>query len=154
MKKKLPLPHLKVEVEGSSELDPQKLTFPVVGIGSSAGGLVALEIFFRNVPLRNGIAFVIVQHLDPTHKGIMVELLQRYTDMEVVQVSDRLPIEKDHIYVIPPNKEMYSLVFSEKEVSASYGRWFVVKIMPYRTQENRIVGLVITFTDITTAKKL
>jgi len=84
----------------------------------------------------------------------MVELLQRYTDMEVVQVSDRLPIEKDHIYVIPPNKEMYSLVFSEKEVSASYGRWFVVKIMPYRTQENRIVGLMITFTDITTAKKL
>ena len=109
MKKKLPHPHLSVETDGSSELHPQKLTFPVVGIGSSAGGLEALEIFFKNVPLRNGIAFVIVQHLDPTHKGIMVELLQRYTDMEVVQVSDRLPIEKDHVYVIPPNKEMFML---------------------------------------------
>src|SRR4051812_21811243 len=56
---------------------------PVVGIGASAGGLEALEAFLRHVPPASGIAFVIVQHLDPTHKGMMVELLQRVTVMPV-----------------------------------------------------------------------
>jgi two-component system CheB/CheR fusion protein len=80
--------------------------FPIVGIGASAGGLEALEIFLRNVPAGSGIAFVIVQHLDPTHKGIMVELLQRATAMKVVQVTDRLAVEPDRVYVIPPNRDM------------------------------------------------
>ena len=81
-------------------------SFPIVGIGSSAGGLEALEIFLKNIPLKSGMAFVIVQHLDPTHKGIMVELLQRVTDLDVVQVTDCLRIEPDHVYLIPPNKDM------------------------------------------------
>ncbi len=106
MKKVLPTSNLKVKAKGSGVLHPPELTFPVVGIGSSAGGLETLEIFLKNVPPQSGIAFVIVQHLDPTHKGIMVELLQRVTDMEVVQVSDRLHIEINHVYVIPPNKDM------------------------------------------------
>ncbi len=53
--------------------------FPIVGIGASAGGLEALELFLKHVPEGSGMAFVIVQHLDPTHKGMMVELLQRTT---------------------------------------------------------------------------
>ena len=81
-------------------------SFPIVGIGASAGGLEALEIFLKNVPLKSGIAFVIVQHLDPTYKDMMVELRQRVTVIPVVQVSDRLKIEADHVYVIPPNKDM------------------------------------------------
>ena len=81
-------------------------SFPIVGIGASAGGLEALEVFLKNVPLKSGIAFVIVQHLDPTHKDMMVELLQRVTAIPLVQVSDRLKIESDHVYVIPPNKDM------------------------------------------------
>ena len=81
-------------------------SFPIVGIGSSAGGLEALELFLKNIPPKCGMAFVIVQHLDPTHKGIMVELLQRVTELPVRQVSDCLRIEPDHIYVIPPNKDM------------------------------------------------
>jgi chemotaxis methyl-accepting protein methylase len=81
-------------------------TFPVVGIGASAGGLEALELFLKNVPTGSGMAFVIVQHLDPTHKGIMVELLQRATAMKVVQVGDRMKVEPDQVYVIPPNKDM------------------------------------------------
>ncbi len=80
--------------------------FPVVGIGASAGGLEALEVFLRSVPAGSGIAFVIVQHLDPTHKGIMVELLQRATAMTVVQVRDRMKVEPDWVYVIPPNRDM------------------------------------------------
>jgi two-component system CheB/CheR fusion protein len=81
-------------------------TFPIVGIGASAGGLEALELFLKNVPLRSGMAFVIVQHLDPTHKGLMAELLQRATPMKVMQVKDRTRVQADCVYVIPPNKDM------------------------------------------------
>jgi len=80
--------------------------FPIVGIGASAGGLEALELFLANVPQESGTAFVIVQHLDPTHKGIMPELLQRTTVMEVFQARDRLQVRPDCVYVIPPNKDM------------------------------------------------
>ncbi len=80
--------------------------FPVVGIGASAGGLEALALFLAKVPAGSGMAFVIVQHLDPTHKGIMAELLQRTTTMQVVQVKDRTRVQPDCVYVIPPNKDM------------------------------------------------
>ena len=80
--------------------------FPIVGIGASAGGLEALELFLRNVLPESGMAFVIVQHLDPTHKGMMVELLQRATAMKVIQVTDRTRVQPDCVYVIPPNKDM------------------------------------------------
>ena len=85
---------------------PAGISFPVVGIGASAGGLEALEHFLSRVPKNNGMAFVIVQHLDPTRKGIMPELLQRTTDMKVIQVKDRTLIQPDRVYVIPPNKDM------------------------------------------------
>lgn len=77
--------------------------FPIVGIGASAGGLEALEQFFGSTPKDSGMAFVVIQHLDPTHVGILPELLQRTTAMQVVQVSDRLPVKPDHVYVIPPS---------------------------------------------------
>lgn len=80
--------------------------FPIVGIGASAGGLEALELFFQNVPEASGMAYIIVQHLDPTHKGIMAELLQRSTKMPVLQITDDLVVQKNHVYVIPPNKDL------------------------------------------------
>jgi two-component system, chemotaxis family, CheB/CheR fusion protein len=80
--------------------------FPIVGIGASAGGLEALEQFLRHLPEKCGMAFVIVQHLDPTHKGIMAELLQRTTGMEVYQVRGRMRVKPNCVYVIPPNKDM------------------------------------------------
>ncbi len=58
-----------------------------------SGGLEALGLFLKNTPPESGIAIVIVQHLDPTHKGIMVELLQRATTMKVFQVKDRMKVE-------------------------------------------------------------
>ena len=82
------------------------VSFPIVGIGASAGGLEALEQFLGHVPPGSGMAFVIVQHLDPTHKGIMSELLQRVTHMKVRQVKDRTRVRPDCVYVIPPNKDM------------------------------------------------
>jgi two-component system CheB/CheR fusion protein len=85
---------------------PAGVSFPIVGIGASAGGLEALEQFLGHVPKQSGMAFVIVQHLDPTHKGIMPELLQRATGMRVIQVKDRTPVRPDFVYVIPPNRDM------------------------------------------------
>jgi two-component system CheB/CheR fusion protein len=106
MNKELSSPLKTKKIEGTSYTGAGETSFPVVGMGASAGGLEALEIFLKNVPTKCGIAFVIVQHLDPTHKGMMVELLQRVTAIPVIQVSDRLRIEPDQVYVIPPNKDM------------------------------------------------
>ena len=89
-----------------TSVSPASVTFPVVGIGASAGGLEALEYFLARVPKQSGMAFVIVQHLDPTRKGIMPELLQRATGMKVIQVKDRTVVQPDCVYVIPPNKDM------------------------------------------------
>ncbi len=80
--------------------------FPIVGIGASAGGLEALELFLKNVPTGSGMAFVIVQHLDPTHKGMLADLLQRATSMKVMQVKNRTRVQPDCVYVIPPNKDL------------------------------------------------
>jgi two-component system CheB/CheR fusion protein len=77
---------------------------PVVGIGASAGGLVAFKKFFNHMPGDSGIAFVLVPHLDPSHQSLMVELLSRHTKMPVHEVSDGLVIEANHIYIIPPAK--------------------------------------------------
>lgn len=82
------------------------MSAPIVGIGASAGGLEAFEQFFRYVPEKSGAVYIVVQHLDPTHKGMLVELLQRITSMPVSQVTDSLHVEPDHVYVIPPNKDL------------------------------------------------
>ena len=81
-------------------------TFPIVGIGASAGGLEALVQFFEHVPAGSGMAFVIIQHLDPAQKGMMPELIQRATAMIVAQVKDRTRVRPDCVYVIPPNSDM------------------------------------------------
>ncbi|MDQ7786166.1 MAG: chemotaxis protein CheB [Thermodesulfovibrionales bacterium] len=80
--------------------------FPVVGIGASAGGLEALEKFFTHMPPDAGIAFVIIQHLDPKHKSIMDELLKRHTTMRVLQVADGLKLEPNSVYLNPPDKDV------------------------------------------------
>ncbi|MBU0592158.1 MAG: PAS domain-containing protein [Gammaproteobacteria bacterium] len=78
----------------------------IVGIGASAGGLEALEQFFAHVPAGSGMAFVVIQHLDPTHKGMMPELLQRFTSMTVCEADSRMQVRPDCVYVIPPNRDL------------------------------------------------
>ncbi|MCB9098035.1 MAG: PAS domain-containing protein [Anaerolineales bacterium] len=85
---------------------PLAANFPIVGIGASAGGLEAFEQFFAHMPANAGIAFVLVQHLDPTRKSMLVELIQRFTRMPVYQVEDNMPIDPNCIYIIPPNRDM------------------------------------------------
>jgi two-component system CheB/CheR fusion protein len=109
-KKKLKISKQPVETRACPALAQHRRdevgSFPIVGIGASAGGLEAIEQFLRPLPAGSGMAFIIVQHLDPTHKGMMVELLQRATPLKVVQVKDRMKVEPDHVYVIPPNQDM------------------------------------------------
>ncbi len=81
-------------------------SFLVVGLGASAGGLEALESFFAHVPAKSGAAYVVVQHLDPNHKGMLAQLLQRATAMPVAQITGGLRVESDHVYVIPPNRDL------------------------------------------------
>ena len=104
MKPRKPKTEEPIEDKASSNTDRSQ--FPIVGIGASAGGLEALELFFKNMPYNNGMAFVVIQHLDPTHVGIMPELLQRITTMKVFQASDRLKVKPNCVYVIPPNRSM------------------------------------------------
>jgi two-component system CheB/CheR fusion protein len=80
--------------------------FPIVAIGASAGGLEALEQFLVNVPDNSGMAYVVIQHLDPTQKGMLPELLQRISKIKVFQVEDRMKVKPNCVYVIPPNKSM------------------------------------------------
>lgn len=80
--------------------------FPVVGVGASAGGLEAFEQFFTNMPPDSGMAFVLVQHLDPTHKSILTDLVKRYTRMTVVSVEDGMTIAPNWVYIIPPDRDM------------------------------------------------
>ena len=86
--------------------DSDTVKFPIVCIGASAGGLEALEQFLGNVPENSGMAYVVIQHLDPTQKGILPELLQRISKMIVLQVKDRMVVYPNYVYVIPPNKSM------------------------------------------------
>jgi chemotaxis methyl-accepting protein methylase len=92
--------------EPTPRANPPAADFPIIGIGCSAGGLEALEKFLRNVPADSGMAFVIVQHLDPLHESALPGLLQRFTAMRVVEVEDRMAVAPDCVYVIPPNKDL------------------------------------------------
>lgn len=78
----------------------------IVGIGASAGGLEALELFLGSTPPDSGLAYIVVQHLDPTQKALLPELLQRITTMTVYEAVQGMPIQPDCIYVIPPNAEL------------------------------------------------
>ncbi|WP_171020235.1 chemotaxis protein CheB [Hydrogenophaga sp. 2FB] len=80
--------------------------FPIVGIGASAGGLEAFTQFLRALPLDTGMAFVLVQHLSPTHDSALAQILSRATRMPVMEVHDQSVVEPNHVYVIPPNRCM------------------------------------------------
>lgn len=91
----------------------------VVGLGASAGGLDPLRKFFNSLPAESGMAFIVVQHLPPDKESSLSEILQRETELKVLQVKEKTKIRRDHIYVIPPNKllsvENHHLELSEPQ---------------------------------------
>ena len=83
---------------------PEKPQPVVVGMGASAGGLESFKKFFNAMPSDSGLAFVLIQHLDPTHESLMAELLAKHTRMQVSQVTQQTMIEPNHVYIAPAAK--------------------------------------------------
>ena len=92
------------ETGGSPEESRKR--FPTVGIGTSAGGVHALQMFFESLPEDVDAAFVVVVHLDPSHQSELSSILATRTRMPVAQVSSRVRLEPRHVYVIPPNRQL------------------------------------------------
>lgn len=90
----------KNEKPGACSVNPQ---CPLVAIGASAGGLEVFGQFFQRMPPDSGLAFVLIQHLDPTHDTLMPELLAKHTKMPVLRADNGLKIRANHVYTIPPN---------------------------------------------------
>jgi two-component system CheB/CheR fusion protein len=78
----------------------------IVGIGASAGGLEALELFFNHVPSQSGMAFVVIQHQDPGQPSLLPEILQRYTDMPVMQVGEGVKAQPNAVYIKPSDYDL------------------------------------------------
>jgi len=102
----------------------------VVGIGTSAGGLAALELFFTHTPKHCGLAFVVIQHLHPSYPSLLPEILQRFTTMRVQTASDGANIEAEIVYLIPPGKYLRihdgALRLSESE--RPYRQWLPIDV--------------------------
>ncbi|RYZ25160.1 MAG: chemotaxis protein CheB, partial [Chitinophagaceae bacterium] len=80
--------------------------YPIVAIGASAGGLEAIIEFLKHLSPTTGMAYLYIQHLDPTHKSMLPQILQRGTKMKVLEAKHRMRIEPNHLFVLPPNKDM------------------------------------------------
>ncbi|MGK7396908.1 MAG: chemotaxis protein CheB [Candidatus Cyclobacteriaceae bacterium M3_2C_046] len=123
----------------------------IVGIGASAGGLNALKKFFANLPENTGLAFVVVVHLSPDHKSVLSELIQPHTKLPVQQVTSTIPLEPDHVYVIPPGANLNTidthLRLSELEESrrdrAPIDHFFRTLS---RTHDGHSIGVILTGT--------
>ena len=93
---------------GQNPASPEPVPTPThyVGIGASAGGLEAIELFFTNMPLNSNLAFIVVQHLSPDYKSLMVELLSKKTAMTVNRAEDGMLVMPNNVYLIPPKKNL------------------------------------------------
>jgi len=128
-------------------------TFPIVGIGASAGGLAAIEAFFSGMPpdADPGMAFALVQHLDPDHKSLLTELIQRRTRMKVSEVTDGMVVQANHAYIIPPNRDMAFLngTLQLLEPAAPRGHRLPIDFL-FRSlaldQHERAIGIVLSGT--------
>jgi len=125
------------------------LNFPVVGIGASAGGLEALQDFFKNLIATPDAAFVVIQHLSPDYKSFMNELLSRYTSIKIEVVTDGMALKSNHIYLIPPkmNMTIFHGVLYLNELSATRTLNLPIDIF-FRSlakdQEKNAVGIILS----------
>lgn len=115
---------MKKKASGAKESMPQHY----VGIGASAGGLEAITTFFKNMPTESGLIFIVIQHLSPDYKSMMDELLSKVTDIPVEVVKDGTQPQPDHIYLIPPQKNL--TIFHGKLLLESQDRTHTVLNLP------------------------
>jgi flagellar motility protein MotE (MotC chaperone) len=106
------------EDQTADSLNLRNRPFPVVGMGGSAGSFSAIVEFFEEVPEDSGIAFVLVQHLDPYRPSILAEILQHKCPIPVLRVEDGMEVQPNHLYVIPENKENEESNTAKEEMQA------------------------------------
>ena len=129
------------------------LDFPVVGIGASAGGIAAVQRVLEGLPGAPGMAFVVVMHLSPKHESSAASIFQQSTSMPVVQVQGELRIERDHVYVIPPSRDLHMVDghLALREPERARGRHVVVDLF-FRTlaetHRERAIGIVLSGTGV------
>jgi hypothetical protein len=99
-------PKADMAAEPAGAPEPCQVPVPVVGVGASAGGLEAFKGLLQHLPADTGMAFVLVQHLDPHRQSMLVELLGRQTQMTVSEANDGTRVEPNHVYVIPPDRNL------------------------------------------------
>jgi two-component system CheB/CheR fusion protein len=128
---------------------PSSLSFPVVGIGASAGGLTALRTFLQQMPSKSGMSFVVVVHLSPKHESNIDAVLQKSTRMPVRQITQPTMIEPDHIYVISPQNDLTMIdgMLHVEKSNRPRGRHIAVDIF-FRTladaHRDRALGIVLS----------
>lgn len=134
-------------VTESDSSPPRGNPFPIVGIGASAGGLQAFQELLSTVPPHTGMAFVLVQHLDPQHESLLPELLSASTKMPVLTVHDRMTVEPERVYVIPPNTSMELEDGQLRLVSREPGLHLPIDIFfrsLAKVQGSRAIGVVLS----------
>lgn len=99
---------MQIESKEFKTINPDTIDFPIIGIGASAGGLEAIELFFKSIPTEKEceMAFVVVQHLSPDYKNILSDLVKLYTQMNVFLIEDGMKVRPNCVYIIPPNCNM------------------------------------------------
>jgi two-component system, chemotaxis family, CheB/CheR fusion protein len=135
----------------ASEKATAKDEFPIVGIGSSAGGLETLQALFANMPADADIAFVIIQHLSPQHKSLMVELLAKHTPMTVRQIEDGMRLSPGCVYLTPPDKNVAIFNRSLHLMEPIKGRGINMPIDFFfrslsEDQKERAIGIIVSGT--------
>ncbi len=151
--KKCENPYDQTPVSEKESDSPGLSSFPIVGIGASAGGLAAFEAFFSGMPAHNDpdMAFVLVQHLAPDHKSILTDLISRYTRMQVFEVEDGMRVKPNCAYIIPPGRDMAFLngTLQLLEPSAPRGKRLPIDFF-FRSlaqdQHNRAICIILSGT--------
>lgn len=100
------IPPAETGVEGFAPVEPTVEQFPVIGIGASAGGLRTLQQLFAHTPADSGMAFVVIVHLSPEHESNLAALLQPHAAIPVTQVTEPIKVVPDHVYIIPPGRQL------------------------------------------------
>ena len=129
-------------------VDQNKQSIPIVGIGASAGGLEAFKSLFECLASNTGLSFVVIQHLAPGQESMLTDILSRFTKMPVKEVKDKMTIEPDHVYVIPPGTTMTIenkiLQLSQKGKSIKPIDTFFSSLA--RDSKNQSIGIVLSGT--------
>ncbi len=142
-----------VPPSSSNSLVKSDNLFPVVGIGASAGGLKAFKTFLKAITENSGMAYVLVQHLDPKHESVLPELLQKATTIPVVEITDDIKVLPNHIYVIPSNKMMVAtdgvLLLAPRPEKSTTGRYLPIDLFftsLAEVHQSNAIGVVLSGT--------